>query len=77
MIIVQKSIIGYKAISAWILKTCVRKFADCDVSFIAEHCISDVSIAVKAVHQDHPDRAENINVDQKIKETQLGIDVNQ
>lgn len=48
-----KSIIGYKAISAWILKTCTKEFANCDVKYIAEHCISDVLVSKKAVHQDH------------------------
>lgn len=61
-----KSIIGYKAISAWILKTCTKEFADCDVKYIAEHCISDVAISEKAVHQDHLDKSERLSGDAKI-----------
>lgn len=60
------SIIGYKAISAWILKTCVKEFVDYDVTYIAEHCISDVTIATKAVHQDHPDKTELLDGNAKI-----------
>ncbi|MGN0906867.1 MAG: hypothetical protein ACI4NM_06945 [Bullifex sp.] len=51
-----KNIIGYRAVSAWILKTCAREFSQCDVKHIAESCISDVIISEKAVHQDHNDR---------------------
>ena len=61
-----KSIIGYKAISAWILKTCTKEFAACDVKYIAEHCISDVVISEKAVHQDHHDKSKKISGDAKI-----------
>ena len=61
-----KSIIGYKAISAWILKTCTKEFADCDVKYIAEHCISDVAISEKAVHQDHLDKSARLSGDAKI-----------
>ena len=61
-----KSIIGYKAISAWILKTCTKEFADCDVKYISEHCISDVAISEKAVHQDHLDKSERLSGDAKI-----------
>ena len=61
-----KSIIGYKAISAWILKTCTKEFAKFEVKYIAEHCISDVVISEKAVHQDHLDKSDMISGDAKI-----------
>ena len=61
-----KSIIGYKAISAWILKTCTKEFAKFEVKYIAEHCISDVVISEKAVHQDHLDKSAMISGDAKI-----------
>lgn len=43
-----------------ILKTCTKEFAACDVKYIAEHCISDVVISEKAVHQDHHDKSKKI-----------------
>lgn len=61
-----KTVIGYKAIIAWILKTCTKEFAECDVKFISEHCISDVAISEKAVHQDHLDKSEKLSGDAKL-----------
>ena len=61
-----KKIIGYKAICAWILKTCTEEFALLDVGYIAGHCISDVTISEKAVHQDHMDRKDMLSGDDRI-----------
>ena len=61
-----KKIIAYKAICAWILKTCTEEFSDFDVRYIAAECISDVTVSEKAVHQDEPDRKVMLSGDDRI-----------
>ena len=48
-----KKLLAFKAIDAWILKTCVKEFYPYSVEYIAEHCLSgEVEISEHAVHQD-------------------------
>ena len=61
-----KNLVAYKAVLAWTLKTTCKEFSDFNVDFIAENCIGDVSISEKAVHQDHPDREEKLDGDEKV-----------
>ena len=35
-----KKILAFKAVSAWIVKDCVKEFSDCSVDYISEHCLS-------------------------------------
>ena len=51
-----KKLLSFKSVIAWILKLNTSEFRDYDVEYIANHCISGVSISEKAVHQDEPDR---------------------
>ena len=50
-----KKLLSFKSVIAWILKLNTSEFRDYDVEYIANHCISGVSISEKAVHQDEPD----------------------
>ena len=59
-----KKLLSFKSVIAWILKLNISEFRDYDVEYIANHCISGVSISDKAVHQDEPDRT--LNGDERV-----------
>lgn len=62
-----KKLLAFRAIDAWILKTCTKEFSGYSVSYICEHCIMrDAEVSTKAVHQDQLDRNERLNGDQLI-----------
>ena len=45
-----KKILAFKAVSAWIVKDCVKEFSDCSVDYISEHCLSgDAEVSEHAV----------------------------
>ncbi len=49
-----KNLLAFKAVDAWILKSCVKEFFPYSVEYIAEHCLTGkVEIADHPVHQDH------------------------
>ncbi len=49
-----KNLLAFKAVDAWILKSCVKEFFPYSVEYIAEHCLTgNVEIADHPVHQDH------------------------
>ena len=51
-----KRLLSFKSVVAWVLKYAVKEFSHLDVEYIAENCISDVSVSEKAVDQDRSDR---------------------
>ena len=62
-----KKLLSFKAIDAWILKSCVEEFSDHDVEYISEHCLSgEVEISEHAVHQDQPNCAHELNGDEQV-----------
>ena len=62
-----KKILAFKAISAWIVKDCVKEFSDCSVDYISEHCLSgDVEVSEHAVHQDQPSRGMKMDGDEMV-----------
>ena len=50
-----KALLSNKSILAWILKCCVKEFADCDLAKIAECIEGTPDIATKAVHKNEAD----------------------
>lgn len=63
-----KKILTYKAIIAWILKSCTKEFSQYSVKFICDNCLKDdVEISKHAVHQDQLDRDEKLNGDERIE----------
>lgn len=36
-----KKLLAFKAVDAWILKTCVKEFYSYSVDYISEHCMSE------------------------------------
>lgn len=62
-----KKLLSFKAIDAWILKTCVKEFSLFSVDYISEHCMSgEVEISEHAVHQDELNRGKKINSDEQV-----------
>lgn len=62
-----KKLLSFKAIDAWILKTCVKEFLLFSVDYISEHCMSgEVEISEHAVHQDELNRGQRINSDEQV-----------
>lgn len=62
-----KKLLSFKAIDAWILKTCVKEFSLFSVDYISEHCMSgEVEISEHAVHQDELNRGQKINSDEQV-----------
>ena len=59
-----KKILAFKAVSALIVKDCVKEFSNCSVDYISEHCLSgDAEVSVHAVDEDEPSRARKRNSD--------------
>ena len=62
-----KKLLAFKAIDAWILKTCVKEFYPYSVEYITEHCLSgEVEISEHAVHQDQLNRSKRVNGDEQV-----------
>lgn len=62
-----KKLLSYKAIDAWILKSCVQEFADSDVDYISSHClIGDAELSEHAVHQDQLHKGQQLNGNSQI-----------
>ena len=48
-----KKLLSYKAVLAWILKSCTKEFSQYSVQFICENCLKGkAEISQHAVHQD-------------------------
>ena len=62
-----KKLLAFKAIDAWILKTCVKEFYPYSVEYITNHCLSgEVEISEHAVHQDQLNRSKRVNGDEQV-----------
>lgn len=63
-----KKLLTYKAIIAWILKSCTKEFSQYSVKFICDNCLKDeVEISKHAVHQDQLNRNEKLNGNERIE----------
>ena len=62
-----KKLLAFKAIDAWILKTCVKEFFPYSVEYITDYCLSgEVEISEHAVHQDQLNRSKRVNGDEQV-----------
>ncbi len=62
-----KKLLTYKAVIAWILKSCTKEFSQYSVRFICEHCLKgDIDISSRAVHQDQSDRNGSLDGNERI-----------
>ncbi len=63
-----KKLLSYKAVAAWILKSCAGEFAAYSPRFIQERCLpGEAELSARAVHQDHPDREEKLSGDSRVE----------
>ena len=54
-----KKLLSYKAIIAWILKSCTKEFSQYEVQYICDKCLrEEVEISTHAVHQDELNQKE-------------------
>ena len=59
-----KTILSFKVLLAWILKTCTDEFREYSIAFIEQNCIEGTPvIGVNAVHQNQPDKADDAIVE--------------
>lgn len=50
-----KKLLTYKAVIAWILKSCTKEFSEYSVQYICEHCLrEEIEISEYTVHPDQP-----------------------
>ena len=57
-----KKLLTYKAVAAWILKSCTKEFSQYSVKFICENCLKgNIEVSSRAVHQDQPDHTGTLN----------------
>ena len=62
-----KKLLTYKAVIAWILKSCTKEFSQYSVNFICDNCLKEnIEISSRAVHQDHPDRSKLLDGNEQI-----------
>ena len=61
-----QTIMSFKSVLTWTLKSVCKEFSDLDLKYIERNCIGDVSISNKAVHQDHPDRTIELGGDERV-----------
>ena len=63
-----KKLLSYKAIIAWILKSCTKEFSHYSVQYICENCLKEeAEISKYAVHQDELDKTERIDGDKRVE----------
>ena len=62
-----KKLLTYKAVIAWILKSCTKEFSQYSVKFICDNCLNgDVELSGHAVHQDQMNRDERLDGDKRL-----------
>ena len=62
-----KKLLTYKAVIAWILKSCTKEFSQYSVKFICDNCLNEnVELSEHAVHQDQLNRDERLNGDKRL-----------
>ena len=62
-----KKLLTYKAVAAWILKSCTKEFSQYSIRFICENCLKgDIEVSNRTVHQDQPDRTSPLNGNERI-----------
>lgn len=62
-----KKLLTYKAVIAWILKSCTKEFSQYSVKFICENCLKEnAEVSKRAVHQDQLDAGDRLNGDERL-----------
>ena len=62
-----KKLLTYKAVAAWILKSCTKEFSQYSVKFICENCLKgNIEVSSRTVHQDQPDYTGTLDGNERI-----------
>ena len=63
-----KKLLSYKAIIAWILKSCTKEFSQYEVQYICDNCLKEeVEVSTHAVHQDELGKDKKLGGDERIE----------
>ena len=63
-----KKLLSYKAIIAWILKSCTKEFSQYGVQYICDNCLKEeAEVSSYAVHQDELDKNDNLVGDKRVE----------
>ena len=63
-----KKLLSYKAIIAWILKSCTKEFSQYEVQYICDNCLKEeAEVSTHAVHQDELDKNDKMNGDERVE----------
>ena len=63
-----KKLLSYKAIIAWILKSCTKEFSQYGVQYIRDNCLKEeAEVSPHAVHQDELDKDKRLGGDERIE----------
>lgn len=63
-----KKLLSYKAIIAWILKSCTKEFSQYEVQYICDNCLKEeVEVSTHAVHQDELDKDKRWDGDERVE----------
>ena len=63
-----KKLLSYKAIIAWILKSCTKEFSQYGVQYICDNCLrEEAEISTHAVRQDELDKDKRLDGDKRVE----------
>ena len=63
-----KKLLSYKAIIAWILKSCTKEFSQYGVQYICDNCLKEeAEVSTYAVHQDELDKNDKLDGDKRVE----------
>nr|WP_288733237.1 hypothetical protein [uncultured Anaerobutyricum sp.] len=63
-----KKLLSYKAIIAWILKSCTKEFSQYEVQYICDNCLKEeAEVSTHAVHQDELDKDKRLGGDERVE----------
>ena len=63
-----KKLLCYKAIIAWILKSCTKEFSKYEVKYICDNCLKEeAEVSTHAVHQDELGKDKRLGGDERVE----------
>ena len=63
-----KKLLSYKAVIAWILKSCTKEFSQYEVKYICDNCLKEeAEVLTHAVHQDELDKDARLDGDERVE----------
>ena len=63
-----KKLLSYKAIIAWILKSCIKEFSQYEVQYICDNCLKEeAEVSTHAVHKDELGKDKRLGGDERVE----------